>query len=687
MSSPMKYLNHFFITVFLIGLFSACQKHEIQIDNKGIVVNINSQAENQVFLDTLNMTQQKTSEFLLTTEGEIEDFEIKKVERTDVDDQFGKGTSTIIISEFSDHDSGVELEKKTTYTAYENFPNMLVSQTSYINRSEEAIDIKAWISQSYDLIPDYIGDSYWSFQGSSSEARADWILPVKQGFRQQNYMGMNNSDYGGGIPVLDLWKKEGGIAIGHLSLTPELVSFPVEYFEDGSKVNICLRKDFTDSYSLKPGEVMETLESFVMVHKKDCFKSLAQYSKFMQHKGIKFVPAEEQAYEPVWCAWGYERDFTVDEIIGTLPKVKELGFKWAVLDDGFQIAEGDWMVNRNKFPKGEQQMKDLVKTIHSYGLKAKLWWAPLAIDSTADMLKNNPGILLLNKDGSPRLITWWDSWYMSPLAKETKDHTRKTVKMFLEEWDFDGLKMDGQHMNAVPPDYNTNHYAKNPEEAIKTLPEFFSDIYQTATAIKPNAVIENCPCGCCMSYFNMPYMNQAVSSDPTSSWQIRLKGKVYKALIGKTAYYGDHVELSDGATDFASSFGIGAVLGSKFTWPKDNPKASGKFVLTPEKEKVWKKWITLYNNKMLSKENYLGELYDIGFDIPETHVIQKSDTIYYAFYADNWSGEIELRGLNPSKNYQVKDYFNEVDLGKIKGNNPKFKTNFDKFLLIEVWED
>src|SRR5690606_21977539 len=162
---------------------------------------------------------------------------------------------------------------------------------------------------------------------------------------------------------------------------------------------------------------------------------------------------------------------------------------------------------------------------------------------------------------------------------------------------------------------------------------------------KPNAVIENCPCGTCMSFYNMASTNQTVSSDPLSSWQIRHKGKTYKALVPKTAYYGDHVELSDNGTDFASSLGIGAVLGTKFTVPSSTVnEEAAKFLLTPEKEKVWKKWFTLYNEKMLSKADYLGKLYDIGYDKPEAHVINKQGTLYYAFYADSWKGQIELRG-------------------------------------------
>jgi alpha-galactosidase len=124
--------------------------------------------------------------------------------------------------------------------------------------------------------------------------------------------------------------------------------------------------------------------------------------------------------------------------------------------------------------------------------------------------------------------------------------------MFLKTWDFDGIKIDGQHVNAVPADHHPDHGLENPEQCIEKLPEYFSMVLNYARDIKPHAVIEICPCGCCMSFHLMPFLNQAVSSDPKTSWQVRLKGKTYKAIIGRTAYYGDHVELMDNANDFAT---------------------------------------------------------------------------------------------------------------------------------------
>jgi alpha-galactosidase len=328
----------------------------------------------------------------------------------------------------------------------------------------------------------------------------------------------------------------------------------------------------------------------------------------------------------------------------------------------------------------------MVDAIHSYGLKAKLWWAPLAADPGSKVIEENPDVLLINKDGAPQYITWWDSYYMSPASEATIAHTKETVEMFLKDWGFDGLKIDGQHLNAVPADYNWARPLEYPEKSIEMLPEFFKMIYKTAREIKPDAVIEICPCGTCMSFYNMPYINQAVSSDPESSWQIRLKGKTYKAIMPQAAYYGDHVELSDNGTDFASSFGVGAVLGTKFTWPKDNPNIKRSFLLTAEKEEIWKKWINLYHEKMLSKEKYLGNLYDIGYDKPETHVIVKSDTMYYAFYAENWKGVVELRGLE-NKKYRVRDYFNNNELGTVNGVGATTDVKFNQFLLVEVFPE
>ena len=111
--------------------------------------------------------------------------------------------------------------------------------------------------------------------------------------------------------------------------------------------------------------------------------------------------------------------------------------------------------------------------------------------------------------------------------------------------------------------------------------------------------------------------------------------------------------------------------------------ATAKLILTPAKEQVWQKWIQIYRNHMLSKGQYLGDLYDVGFDKPETHCIRKGNSLYYAFYAPQWTGSVTLRGLE-GKKYKVIDYVHDKPLGFVQGPTGELRADFQKFLLVEA---
>ena len=233
------------------------------------------------------------------------------------------------------------------------------------------------------------------------------------------------------------------------------------------------------------------------------------------------------------------------------------------------------------------------------------------------------------------------------------------------------------------------HKHARPEESSEKLQDFWKAIHDEAIAANPQAVVELCPCGDSFAFHNLPATNNTPASDPLSSWQIRLKGKTFKALMGPSApYAGDHVELSDRGDDFASTYGIGAIPSTKFTWPKDTPKPMeklppGGFVLTPAKEAIWRKWIALYRENMLPKGRYLGGLYDIGFDKPEAHAIEKDGVLHYAFYADRWSGPIALHGLGEG-DYTLVDAFSGRSLGTASRARSTIDATFERALLIRA---
>ena len=605
----------------------------------------------------------------------IQDFTLSGHKQENVRDELGHGRRLSI--------TGVSggLQKTVVVTVYDEIPRMAFFQVHYWNKSDDALRVTGWTNNRYTITAAGSDEpAFWSYQSGSYPNRPDWVLPLTVNFKQENFLGMNATDYGGGTPVADVWRRDIGIAVGHLEHAPKLVSLPVA-MPDATHATLAL--SFQTNTTLKPGKTLDTFDTFVAVHQRDYFQSFKDYSAVMQRRGFQFNPAPESAFGPIWCAWGYGKTFTPAQVEQALPEVKKLGFAWVGVDDGWQTNEGDWDLLPSKFPNGDRDMKRLVDKIHAQGFRAQLWWAPLAAKPESDVVKNHSEELLLNEDGSKQKISYWNDWYFCPADAAAIEHHRRLVIKMFRDWGYDGLKLDGQHMNAVPPCYNPAHKHARPEESVEALPKFFKMIYDTARSIKPDALVEFCPCGTSFNFYTLPNLNMSVASDPHNSWQIRTKGKTLKALHGDAiAYFGDHVELSDGRQDFASTLGIGGVVGTQFTWPVGSAQRS-RLDLTPDKEEIWRKWVGLYNAQMLSRGEYLGALYDIGFDRPEAHAIRKSGKVYYAFFAPQWKGRIELRGLGRGQ-YRIIDYENNKEIGAVRGPTGAIDVEFEKHLLIRA---
>jgi alpha-galactosidase len=354
----------------------------------------------------------------------------------------------------------------------------------------------------------------------------------------------------------------------------------------------------------------------------------------------------------------------------------------------------------------------MVKDFHAQGIKVQVWWLPLAVEDgtygygghkyiVSQVVKEHPDWLILNEKGKPARMTR-NLATLCPAVPEVREYYKKLTERLIRDWDFDGHKLD--NIYSTPKCYNPKHHHKSPMDSVYAMGDVYKTIFETTRSIKADSVTQSCPCGTPPSLAWLRYMDQAVTADPVGSVQVRRRMKMYKALLGPTAaIYGDHVELTrvrntftsneeDIGEDFASTLGTGGVLGTKFTWPDYGPKLKNVY-LDSHKEEVWKKWISLYNEKMLSKGNFL-DLYVYGYDSPEAYAIEKDGSLYYAFYApppnkknknqeSNWNGEVELRGLGTGS-YHVVDYVNGKDYGTVSGPTAKLKADFDGSLLLQA---
>jgi len=616
---------------------------------------------------------------------------------------------------------GTNLEETLTLEVYDAFPNLAILSMRLRNAGKAVILLDKVTFQRHNFTASAAADEkqspLWTFEGSSLKWGKDEIFPMPAKFSQENPFGTpvpvkdDLGHVGGGIPVVAFWSRDVGEAIGHIETLPLAVSIPVNANKEGTvEAGVSIPANTV----LKPGDVYSTPRTFLSVYAGDYYEPLKMWSDAVAKEGLEKPANNNENYAVAWCGWGYEFAVTPKQMLDTIPKLKEMGIHWATLDDGWFDNYGDWQPRPPAFTVASVQ--DMVKQFHQQGIKVQLWWLPLAVEDgkfgygdrskfvVSDVAKQHPDWLVLNQEGKPARMAR-NLATLCPAVPEVQAYYKQLTERFIRDWDFDGHKLD--NIYTVPLCYNPKHHHKSPYDSVNAMGEVYKIIFETTRALKPDSVTQSCPCGTPPSLAWFRYMDQAVTADPVGSVQVRRRVKMYKALLGpRAAVYGDHVELTrinfpsgadeqDLGSDFASTLGTGGVLGTKFTWPDYGPKFKNVY-LTPDKEAHWKEWIGLYNEKMLSKGNFLN-LYVYGFDVPEAYAIEKDGHMYYAFYApapdgqkqtgkaqaNRWRGEVELRGLG-AKSYHVTDYVHQKDLGTVTGPTAKLKVDFADNLLLEA---
>ncbi len=603
-------------------------------------------------------------------------------------------------------DPASNLQRTLLVEVYDGFPNLLLSSSSYKNTGTQDIHVDRVLEQQHKFnasLADKKAQPYdmWSFHGASYDWGKDDVVKLDRKFAQPNAMGATvKGGYGGGIPVVAFWTGALGEAVGHVETLPLTLSLPVKVEADGVKAGV----DISADAKLRPGDQYSTPRSFVSVYSGDFYEPLHLWSSVLQKEGWEIPKPSGEAYNVSWCGWGYEANVTPAQMLGTIPKLKEFNIKWATLDDRWFNNYGDWEPRTDTFPG--DSIKKMNDEFHKQGILVQLWWLPLGVEDgkggyeshkygMSNVAKEHPEWLILDKDGKPARMTRGLAT-LCPAVPEVQAFYKKLTEKFIGEWGFDGSKLD--NIYSVPMCYNPAHHHKSPQDSVNAMGEVYKTIFQTSRAIKPESVTQSCPCGTPPSLAWLPFIDQAVTADPVGAVQVRRRIKMYKALMGpESAVYGDHVELStmdrignnwrEHGEDFASTIGAGGVVGTKFVWPDPGPKFK-EVVLTQEKEERWKKWIDIYNQKMLSKGTFRN-LYVYGYDSPEAYAIEKDGKMYYAFFAPSagaWKGELELRGLAPGT-YHVMDYDQGKDLGTVNAaadSVPRLNTEFKDHLLLEV---
>ena len=140
----------------------------------------------------------ESSEFIMVDGKPIQDFALSGSKKQTVHDRIGSGKQTTLVGV-----SGL-LRKTVVATVYDQFPQMAFFSVRYTDQGTAELNITGWTNHRHSINAQEGARerAFWSYQSGSYQKRPDWVLPLKLNFQQENYLGMNATDYGGGTPVV-----------------------------------------------------------------------------------------------------------------------------------------------------------------------------------------------------------------------------------------------------------------------------------------------------------------------------------------------------------------------------------------------------------------------------------------------------------------------------------------------------
>ncbi len=173
------------------------------------------------------------------------------------------------------------------------------------------------------------------------------------------------------------------------------------------------------------------------------------FARYAELLGEHLGKAPGKPSPRVWCSW-YSLYGVIDEALlyRIFDELGDLPFDVLQVDDGWEVAVGDWQPNE-KFPSG---METLADKIRASGRTPGLWLAPLLAVPSSNLYRQHPDWLLHEKDG--RLVSAGHLWG-EPLHALDTTHPEAlgwlaALMKQVRAWGFDYLKLDFLYAGALP---------------------------------------------------------------------------------------------------------------------------------------------------------------------------------------------------------------------------------------------
>jgi len=268
-------------------------------------------------------------------------------------------------------------------------------------------------------------------------------------FRSELVAGLADLDGGGGL-VLGF---VGGARC--LSVIDLAVDLPAEGGATRAELATLAATCRFDGATAEPGTTLAT-EDLLVADGPDPVDLLEGWAAALGAAQGARVPARPPHG---WCSWYYHYSKVTEADVrralaaaDTVAAGVPLGY--VMVDDGHQMAIGDWLATNGKFPSG---LAALAADIRATGRDAGLWLAPFLADHGSDVARAHPEWLLRDEAGDPVTALWnptWNrrhgQWVLDCTRPDVQAHLEEVARTLAVDWGYRVLKLDFCYAAALP---------------------------------------------------------------------------------------------------------------------------------------------------------------------------------------------------------------------------------------------
>src|SRR5205085_4622358 len=139
------------------------------------------------------------------------------------DKRFGSGKSVLVEAKSGDGRLLAHMYFRTFY----RYPDAILVRSTFKNVSGKNYSLHDYTLNEFSVKSIADHNKWWSFQGASYYWGQNFVFELPAIFARENYMGLNDTRVGSGIPLTDVWNKQCGLALAYLGDKPRDIYMPV----------------------------------------------------------------------------------------------------------------------------------------------------------------------------------------------------------------------------------------------------------------------------------------------------------------------------------------------------------------------------------------------------------------------------------------------------------------------------